>query len=257
MSKGVAHTCGPKAGTFKPPTRPSWKRPAGMVLRKAYCSWEQQAKREQERKESWRKHVCVPFLLQQVNNQLVHDFLSKQNKTFSFSFWTYKFICGWPRPVSSRSAKQPGWRSSPIVPLICNKNHSNQAIIFGTLVIIWAIFLVVCRPLPPHWKTSYIFSRWDVVCLYIHWVVQNTKQHPFLSMSVVFTQSASFFFSFITSSIIAKESLSLACPSCLRFALLVINLVAPLTSFLSSSLPLLLPFVYFVTFGSFQPCSRE
>ena len=56
MSKGVAHTCEPKAGTFKPPTRPSWKRPAGMVLRKAYCSWEQQAQREHERKESWRKH---------------------------------------------------------------------------------------------------------------------------------------------------------------------------------------------------------
>jgi hypothetical protein len=26
------------------------------------------------------------FLLQQVNDQLVHDFLSQQNKTFSFSF---------------------------------------------------------------------------------------------------------------------------------------------------------------------------
>jgi hypothetical protein len=24
------------------------------------------------------------------------------------------------------------------------------------------------------------FSGWDVVCLCIHWVVQNTKQHPFL-----------------------------------------------------------------------------
>jgi len=24
------------------------------------------------------------------------------------------------------------------------------------------------------------FSRWDVLCLCIHWVVQNTKQHPFL-----------------------------------------------------------------------------
>jgi hypothetical protein len=29
-------------------------------------------------------------------------------------------------------------------------------------------------------KTSYIFSRWDVVCFCIHWVEQNTKQHPFL-----------------------------------------------------------------------------
>jgi len=33
----------------------------------------------------------------------------------SLSFWAYGFICGWPRPVSSRSAKQPGWRSPPIV----------------------------------------------------------------------------------------------------------------------------------------------
>ena len=61
--------------------------------------------------------AAQPFLLQQVNNQLVHDFLSQQNnRLFSFSFWaSYGFICGWPRPVSSRSAKQPGWRSPPIV----------------------------------------------------------------------------------------------------------------------------------------------
>ena len=25
-----------------------------------------------------------------------------------------------------------------------------------------------------------LLSRWDVVCLCIHWMVQNTKQHPFL-----------------------------------------------------------------------------
>ena len=37
---------------------------------------------------------------------------------FSLSFWAYGFICGWPRPVSSRSAKQPGWRSPPIVTII-------------------------------------------------------------------------------------------------------------------------------------------
>jgi len=30
----------------------------------------------------------------------------------------YGFICGWPRPVSSRSAKQPGWRSPPIVTIV-------------------------------------------------------------------------------------------------------------------------------------------
>jgi len=29
------------------------------------------------------------------------------------SFWAYGFVCGWPRPVSSRSSKQPGWRRSP------------------------------------------------------------------------------------------------------------------------------------------------
>jgi len=27
-------------------------------------------------------------------------------------------MCGWPRPVSSRSAKQPGWRSPPIVTIV-------------------------------------------------------------------------------------------------------------------------------------------
>jgi len=30
----------------------------------------------------------------------------------------YGFICGWPRPVSSRSAKLPGWRSPPIVTIV-------------------------------------------------------------------------------------------------------------------------------------------
>jgi len=63
--------------------------------------------------------------------------------------------------------------------------------------------LVVCRPMPPSHRNRRIglssfcspglsmpvvftlsllfsFSRWDVVCLYFHWVVQNYKQHPFL-----------------------------------------------------------------------------
>jgi len=51
---------------------------------------------------------------------------------------------------------------------------------------IWATLLVVCRPLPPNHLIpteklllSYCF-RWDVVCLCIHRVVPNTKQHPFL-----------------------------------------------------------------------------
>jgi len=29
-----------------------------------------------------------------------------------------KTLCGWPRPVSSRSAKLPGWRSPPIVTIV-------------------------------------------------------------------------------------------------------------------------------------------
>jgi hypothetical protein len=37
------------------------------------------------------------------------------------------------------------------------------------------------QPPDPHWKASLIlFSRWDVVCYCIHWVVQNTKQHHIL-----------------------------------------------------------------------------
>jgi hypothetical protein len=44
--------------------------------------------------------------------------LSQQNNRLLFFFWAYDFICGWPRPVSSRSAKQPGWRSPPIVTIV-------------------------------------------------------------------------------------------------------------------------------------------
>jgi hypothetical protein len=51
--------------------------------------------------------AAQPFLLQQVNNQLVHDFLSQQNNRLFFFFLSLIFF-GWPRPVSSRSAKQPG-----------------------------------------------------------------------------------------------------------------------------------------------------
>jgi hypothetical protein len=36
------------------------------------------------------------------------------------------------------------------------------------------------QPPDSHWKAAlFLFSRWDVVCLCIHWMVQNTK-HPFL-----------------------------------------------------------------------------
>ena len=37
---------------------------------------------------------------------------------FFFFFLSLWIICGWPRPVSSRSAKQPGWRSPPIVTIV-------------------------------------------------------------------------------------------------------------------------------------------
>ena len=53
------------------------------------------------------------FLLQQVNNQLVYDFLFQQNNRLFLFLWADEFICGWPRPVSSRSAKQPGWKVYP------------------------------------------------------------------------------------------------------------------------------------------------
>jgi len=53
----------------------------------------------------------------------------------------------------------------------------------------WAILLVRCRPLPPNHliPIEKPLSRWDVVWLCIHWVVQDTKQHFFYSMLVVFT----------------------------------------------------------------------
>ena len=62
--------------------------------------------------------AAKPYLLQPVNNQLVYDFLSQQSNILFLFLWAYVFICGWPRPVSSRSAKLPGWRSSPIVTIV-------------------------------------------------------------------------------------------------------------------------------------------
>ena len=44
----------------------------------------------------------------------------------------------------------------------------------------------MCRLLPPNHLIPiekpplFVFSRWDVMCLCMHWAVQNTKQHPFL-----------------------------------------------------------------------------
>ena len=77
----------------------------------------------------WRLLAAQSFLLQQVNNQLVHNFLPQQNTglflflarrhfLFLYKIW---FICGWPRPVNSRSAKLPGWRSPPIVTIVTHE----------------------------------------------------------------------------------------------------------------------------------------
>ena len=61
--------------------------------------------------------------------------------------------------------------------------------------------MVVCRLLPPSHlipteellSLVSLISRWEVVRLCIHWVVQNTKQYPVL-IHLVFTLSAFFFF---------------------------------------------------------------
>ena len=75
--------------------------------------------------------AAQPFLLHQVNNRLVHDFLSQQNNRL-FSFWAYGFICGWPRPVSSWSAKLPGWRSPPIVTIVYKSGATKTIITIFT-----------------------------------------------------------------------------------------------------------------------------
>ena len=75
---------------------------------------------------SWFKLRLILKTFQQPNpfccnrsttNLFMISFLSRTIDCF-FSFWAYGFICGWPRPVSSRSAKQPGWRSPPIVTIV-------------------------------------------------------------------------------------------------------------------------------------------
>jgi len=96
-----------------------------------------------------------------TTNLFMISFLSRT--IYFFSFWAYGFICGWPRPVSSRSAKQPGWRSPPIVTIVTIEQTPGG----------------VQAP-APHWKIPLLNSRWDVVCPCIHWMVQNTKQHLFL-----------------------------------------------------------------------------
>jgi len=62
-----------------------------------------------------------------TTNLFMISFLSR-TIDFFFSFWAYGFICGWPRPVSSRSAKLPGWRSPPIVTIVTIVIHGFLAL---------------------------------------------------------------------------------------------------------------------------------
>ena len=52
-------------------------------------------------------HACT------MCSKLVYT-ISLLGRTLNFFFLSL-WICGWPRPVSSRSAKQPGWRSLSII----------------------------------------------------------------------------------------------------------------------------------------------
>jgi len=54
-----------------------------------------------------------------TTNLFMISFLSR-TIDFFFFFLSFGFTCGWPRPVSSRSAKQPGLRSPPIVTIVTN-----------------------------------------------------------------------------------------------------------------------------------------
>jgi len=49
-----------------------------------------------------------------TNNLFMISLISRTIDFFFLSLWIYL----WPRPVSSRSAKQPGWRSPPIVTIV-------------------------------------------------------------------------------------------------------------------------------------------
>ena len=59
-----------------------------------------------------------PTLFAATGQQPTFSWFPFSAEQYTFPFWAYGFICGWPRPVSSRSAKQPGWRSTPIVTIV-------------------------------------------------------------------------------------------------------------------------------------------
>jgi hypothetical protein len=49
--------------------------------------------------------AAQPFLLQQVNNQLVHDFFSQQSSFFFLSLWIYL----WLAETSQQPISQTTW----------------------------------------------------------------------------------------------------------------------------------------------------
>ena len=84
-----------------------------------------------------------------------------------FFFFLSLFIYGWPRPVSSRSAKQLGWRSPPIV-------------------IFYTFWLCVSRPLLPITQSSLssppcpLYFHW--LCIHLSWMIPT--QNKILSKSI-------------------------------------------------------------------------
>jgi len=81
-------------------------------------------------------------------------------------------------------------KTEPTYNQIRNKNHSDET---GH----WTQYSWWCAGfcLPTTWSSLKSFSRWDVKCLCFHWLVQKTKQHPFLiSAGAVYTICVSFFF---------------------------------------------------------------
>ena len=70
-------------------------------------------------------------------------------------------------------------KTKPICNQIRNRNYTNetrhraQPPQISEQYSSWCAGFCLSPP-DPHLKTSHFFSRWDVVCLCIHWVVQNT-----------------------------------------------------------------------------------
>ena len=80
---------------------------------------------------------------------------------------------------------------------LLNKTHRNSVNQLNALSHNLSLPLITRRDIPTEKLLLSLFSKWDVVCLCIHWVVQNTKQYPFLIHAGSVTLSAFFSFSFL------------------------------------------------------------